>query len=263
MKYRFPITFEAMFALVMKDPKLCRGLLERIFPDKEIEDLKLHGDPAAEVTFIPDVLSKRIRLDVLFKGADTWYDIEMQTTNEKDLIQRASYYHSSMAVETLKRGDPYSKMKTTYVIFLCCFDPYGEGAADYFFEMVDRRKGLIAGERRYTIILNSTAAEEVTPTALKALFRYMRDSVVTGGDRFVEDLDSAVRDCNADEGVVKNMATLAEELERRGNISREEGREEGREEREREIAREMKKDGAEVEMIMKYTGMTKEEIEAL
>ena len=59
------------------------------------------------------------------------------------------------------------------------------------------------------------------------------------------------------------MATLAEELERRGNISREEGREEGREEREREIAREMKKDGAEVEMIMKYTGMTKEEIEAL
>ena len=23
MKYRFPITFEAMFALVMKDPKLC------------------------------------------------------------------------------------------------------------------------------------------------------------------------------------------------------------------------------------------------
>ena len=55
------------------------------------------------------------------------------------------------------------------------------------------------------------------------------------------------------------MATLAEELERRGNISREEGCEE----REREIAREMKKDGAEVEMIMKYTGMTKEEIEAL
>ena len=259
MKYRFPITFEAMFALVMKDPKLCRGLLERIFPDREIEDLQLHGQAETEATLIPDVLSKRVRLDVLFKGDDTWYDIEMQTTNEKDLIQRASYYHSSMAVETLDRGEPYSRMKTTYVIFLCCFDPYGEGAADYFFEMVDRRRDLIAGERRYTIILNSTAEEEVTPTALKALFRYMRDSVVTGSDSFVEELDSAVRDCNADEGVVKNMATLAEELERRGNISREEGREE----REREIAREMKKDGAEVEMIMKYTGMTKEEIEAL
>ena len=263
MKYRFPITFEAMFALVMKDPKLCRGLLERIFPDRKIEDLKLHEKPATEVTLIPDVLSKRIRLDVLFEGDDTWYDIEMQTTNEKDLIQRASYYHSTMAVETLKRGDPYSKMKTTYVIFLCCFDPYGEGAADYFFEMVDRRKGLIAGERRYTIILNSTAAEEVTPTALKALFRYMRDSVVTESDSFVENLDSAVRDFNANEGVVKNMATFEEELERRGNIVREEGREEGREEREREIAREMKKKEISVSVISECTGLTEDEIEAL
>ena len=47
MKYRYPITYSAMFAYVMRDPKLCRGLLERIFPEREIKELKLHEeDPA-------------------------------------------------------------------------------------------------------------------------------------------------------------------------------------------------------------------------
>ena len=59
------------------------------------------------------------------------------------------------------------------------------------------------------------------------------------------------------------MATFEEELERRENIVREETREETRKEVQQEIAREMKKDGFEIEIIMKYTGMAKAAIEAL
>lgn len=282
MKYRFPITFAAMFAYVMKDANLCKGLLERIFPERKVKELIMHdeepGRVITEATIIPRITAKHIRLDVLFEEDDTWYDIEMQVTDDEDIIQRAGYYHSTMATSTLKRGQDYEEMKTTYVIFLCCFDPFGVGAADYFFEMADLRRGLPAGERRYTIILNSTAEEEVTPQTLKALFRYMRDSVATGDDAFVRDLDTAVRDCNENEEVVKWMATVAEELERIENRMEkkmekkirqvaeeklEEGREEGRAECALEIARSMKQDGAKAEMIIKYTGLTKKEIEAL
>ena len=148
--------------------------------------------------------------------------------------------------------------------------------------MADLRRGLPAGERRYTIILNSTAEEEVTPQTLKALFRYMRDSVATGDDAFVRDLDTAVRDCNENEEVVKWMATVAEELERIENRMEkkmekkirqvaeeklEEGRAEGlkagRTERELEIARSMKQRELPATVISECTGLTKEEIEAL
>lgn len=270
MKYRFPITFSAMFAHVMKDPKLCRGLLERIFPDKKIKELKLHDEEqdrvSTEVTIIPGITSKHIRLDVLFEADDTWYDIEMQVADTGDIIQRASYYHSTMATSTFNRGQDYEDMKTTYVIFLCCFDLFGLGAADYYFEMADLRKGLPAGERRYTIILNSTAEESVTPQTLKALFRYMRDSVVTGNDNFVKELDTAVRDCNADEGVVKNMATVCEELERMANKMEKkysEGVETGCANERKRIARSLKQQEIPYSVISESTGLTKEEIEAL
>ena len=45
--------------------------------------------------------------------------------------------------------------------------------------------------------------------------------------------------------------------------ARDEGRTEGRDERNLEIARNMKADGEPMEKIMRYTGLTKEEIEKL
>lgn len=268
MKYRFPITFSAMFAHIMQNPKLCRGLLERIFPERKIKELILHDQErvTTEATIIPGITAKHVRLDVLFEEDDTWYDIEMQVSDTEDMIQRAGYYHSTMATGTLKRGQDYEDMKTTYVIFLCCFDPYGLGAADYFFEMADIRKGLPAGERRYTIILNSTADEEGTPETLKALFRYMRDSVATGDDTFITELDAAVRDCNADEEVVKRMATVGEELERMENKIKKVAKiklEEGRVAERQQIAKSMKQRGMPDEVIAECTGLTEEEIEAL
>ena len=274
MKYRYPITFSAMFAYVMQDPKLCRGLLERIFPERKIKKVIPHDDDQdrvdTEVTIIPGITAKHIRLDVLFEEDDTWYDIEMQVANSDDIIQRAGFYHSSMAISSFKRGQDYEDMKTTYVIFICCFDLFGLGEADYFFEMADLRKGLSAGERRYTIILNSTADEEVTPQTLKALFRYMRDSVATGEDEFITELDTAVRDCNADEGVVKHMATVGEELERMENRMEkklkkvaEEKLEEGRADAREQIARSMKEQEIPAAVISECTGLTEEEIKAL
>ena len=59
------------------------------------------------------------------------YDIEMQTTDEKDLPLRARYYQSLMDIEATQRGAKYKALKQNVVIFICLFDPFGMGEPVY------------------------------------------------------------------------------------------------------------------------------------
>ena len=77
---QYPLDNDIMFALVMNDAELCRGLLERIFPGRKIRMLKVCDGSDVEVqnTIITGMISKSVRLDVLFEDDDSWYSIEMQ-----------------------------------------------------------------------------------------------------------------------------------------------------------------------------------------
>jgi len=61
-------------------------------------------------------------------------------------------------------------------------------------------------------------------------------------------------------GEVSKLEKLVTSWEKRG---KEEGKEEGKKERDKEIAKLMLADGKDIEEIMKYTGLSKEEIEEL
>lgn len=81
-----------MFAIIMRDPIACKKFIEMIFPERTVEKIlfpnKAEEDGGAatineiavevEKTIITGIASKSVRLDVLFKGDDTVYDIEMQ-----------------------------------------------------------------------------------------------------------------------------------------------------------------------------------------
>ena len=74
-----------VFALVMRDPELCRGLLQLLFPDREIAEVRLHDsllgraeESDVEKTIIVGPESHSVRLDVLFTDNNAWYDIEMR-----------------------------------------------------------------------------------------------------------------------------------------------------------------------------------------
>ncbi|MDO4544806.1 MAG: hypothetical protein Q4C25_01490, partial [Bacillota bacterium] len=93
----YSFTNDFVFSTVMKDPLLCRQVLERIL-GKPIEELRvvepLYGvrrveskdkskgdsqaDPQVESqkTMDFDVFCRGVRLDILFKGETTWYNIE-------------------------------------------------------------------------------------------------------------------------------------------------------------------------------------------
>lgn len=78
--------------------------------------------------------AKSVRFDIYFVGDSEVYDIEMQTTKQKNIAKRTRYYLGMSDVEMLKPGDDYSKLPSSFIVFICRFDPFGKGYLKYVSE---------------------------------------------------------------------------------------------------------------------------------
>ena len=84
------ISNDFIFGKVMQDPKLCKGLLQRILPKLKIDHIEY---PEAQKTIRPDIDAKSVRLDVYVEDSkDNVYDIEMQVATSKELPKRTRYH---------------------------------------------------------------------------------------------------------------------------------------------------------------------------
>ena len=59
----------------------------------------------------------------------------MQVQKKPALGKRSRYYQSQMDMEMLLAGEDYAELPNTYVIFICDFDPIGEGKYRYTLRM--------------------------------------------------------------------------------------------------------------------------------
>lgn len=277
MKYRYPFTNSIVFSLVMRDPSLCRDLLQLILPERQVQEVRLHEDylesasAETERTVIVGVDSRSVRLDVLFTDSTAWYDIEMQVQNKGNIPKRVRYTHSAVDTNILEPGQDYNMLKPGYVIFLCCFDCFGRGEAVYRFLRYDEEKCLPLGDESYTIILNSKAGDrEDTPQPLRELFKYMNESVIAENNDLLKRIDSSVDRWNSPER--RNVImTYEQEILMEANRAREEGIEIGRDEGIKvgqieslhNVAKDMKTGGEPIEKIIRYTGLTADEINDL
>ena len=122
------IADDFMFGAVMQDPENCRLLLERILGMSIA-----HVDVIREksITYHPEY--KGVRLDVVAKdGNNTRFDVEMQV-RKTPIGKRSRYYHSQMDMEILLAGTDYDKLPDSYVIYICDYDPFGQGRYRYTF----------------------------------------------------------------------------------------------------------------------------------
>ena len=226
-----------MFAIVMQDADLCKQFIERLFPGKKVADIKFRSDikATAEATIIPGLFAKSVRLDVLFEDSDIYYDIEMQVEGEPFIAKRSRYYHSSMDTHTLKKGEPYSKLKPCYVIFICLHDPFGLKEPVYSFEMRDEKLGLQLGDESFTIILEE-ANHDAEVIEIMTLAEDARFREIMAYDKGVAEGEQA---------------------------GFEKGEQAGAKQEKKTIALQMLKEGMKVELISRLTGLTADEIEKL
>ena len=202
------ITDDFMFGAVMRDPKLCKTLLELILGVK----IRKIEYPEKQKTLGERYGSKSIRLDVYVADeAGTVYDVEIQATEIKYLPKRTRYYQGVIDLNILEKGEDYTKLRPAYVIFICTYDPFGQGRYVYTFENLCREDPRLAlGDGAAKIILNTKGSVGEISDDLKALLRYM-DGFAPNDD-YTRELDRAVRDVRSDEKWRREYMVLNELL---------------------------------------------------
>lgn len=176
---RLTIKDDFMFCKVMQDENICLKVLNVVLKNKvEITPIKMIV-PQAKIETHPEL--KDVRLDVLVeneKGSS--YDVEMQVVNRHNTQKRMRVYQASIDMSKMKKGQDYNKIGNTIIIFFCMFDPIGKGLPIYSFEnYCSEDKNIKMNDGTYKIIVNIKDWEKVEDEDLRALLRYMNDSIVT------------------------------------------------------------------------------------
>ena len=199
------IANDFMFGKVMQDAELCKGLLQRILPDLEIDHVEY---PEAQKSIRPDADAKSVRLDVYVKdGKGTVYDIEMQAADTKELPKRSRYYQSMLDLQMIDKGQTYKKLKPCYVIFICPFDLFDRGRHMYTFENICKEdNGVFLNDGTVKIFLNASGKQDDVSKELKAFLDYVAG--VESEDEFVQRVAGAVREAKKNREWRREYMTL-------------------------------------------------------
>lgn len=218
-----------MFAKVMRDERLCKMLLERLLQTK-IKDI-VYLDEQKTIDIEKD--AKSVRLDVYIEEGNRVFDLEMQTTNKGNLPKRSRYNQGMIDLNTIEKGENYKKLKESYVIFICTFDPFLQGKAQYTFEnfcLEDKELKLNDGTKK--VFFNANGYIHAENEDVREFLKY-----VNGGksdNPFVKEIEDKVAQVKENKEWRLEYVTLLmrdqENQEIGIEIGKQIGREEGREE---------------------------------
>ena len=220
------ITDDFMFGKVMRHPERCGKLLEIILGVKIREVVFLDDQESLN----PDYKAKGIRLDIYLEDAgNSVYNVEMQAQNRGGLPKRGRYYQAVIDINLIEKGAEYDALKKSYVIFICTFDPFGEGRHIYHFENLCRENPAIRLEDgTEKVFLNTEGVMDGAEEDLKNLLKYFQS--LTPQDVYTKELDEAVaaaREHREWRLEYMKMEVWEQDIRRE---SRAEGKEEGRKE---------------------------------
>ncbi len=198
------IVDDFMFGAVMSEPKRCKPLLEYILGVK-IERIEY---PDLQKTIDKQYKSKAVRLDVyVADGKGTVYNIEIQTTKKKNLPKRTRYYQGMIDLNIIDKGEDYTYLKKSYVIFICTYDPFGAGRYVYTFENQCQEDGSIyLGDDATKIILNTEGTVGDISEDLKDTLDFMAGRKPKGN--YAKGLENAVDEVKESEKWRREYMTL-------------------------------------------------------
>ena len=169
-------TDDYMFGAVMRNPEICKSILETLL-NIQIEKLEY---PELQKSISTYYESKGVRLDVYVKDSDKVFDIEVQNDSAISLPKRMRYYQSMVDMDSLLKGQDYSELKESFIIFICQYDPFTEGLPCYTFKnLCIQDKNLELNDETTKIIFNSTAYDKEKNVDIRKFLKYIRTKVPT------------------------------------------------------------------------------------
>ena len=192
----------------------------------------------------------------------------------------------------LEKGQYYDSMRPSYVIFICTFDPFGKSLYRYSFRNVCREDGEVElQDEAYKLFFNTKGTRGEIPEALKEMLAYINNPeeypVEKSKLKLIHRLDEAVETAKMSEdwrraymtyqthlrdaqleGIAIGRKEGWQEGRREGRQEgrregRQEGRLEGRKEGLLEAAKAMLQGHLPVEQIVRFTGLSQEDVQKL
>ena len=153
-----------MFQAVMHEPGISEEVVERLLHVK-VDKIVY---PELEKPIKPFYTTKGVRLDVYLKDSDKIIDVEMQTYKQDALGKRTRYYQSMIDIDSLMKGQDYSELLDSYVLFICNHDPFekekgiGFGLPCYTFRNTCFENPVVPlDDKSIKVIYNASAYEAV------------------------------------------------------------------------------------------------------
>lgn len=239
-----------IFGKVMRNPKICKEMLERILPDLEIDRIEYIE---LQKTIKPDIDARSVRLDVFVKdNQDIVYDIEIQTIDTQELPKRSRYYSSMMDLQLIEAGQSYKRLHRSFVIFICLTDVFGKGRHQYTFENICREDTDISlGDGTAKIFLNASGQMDDVSQELKAFLDYINGK--KSNDPYVKELEEAVSEAKKNREWRHEYMTLLmrdqENIEKGIQQGIQQGMKQGRSEERIRLLAEALKNGAKAEKL--------------
>ena len=127
------ISNDFMFAKVMRNPELCKGILERLL-EVMIDHIE-YPEEQKVIDIAKD--SKSVYLDVYLKDEKVViYNVEIQITHSRHLPKKTRYYQGMLDLNAVEKGADYDELPKSFVIFICTFDVFGKEQWKYIFQNV-------------------------------------------------------------------------------------------------------------------------------
>ena len=233
-----------LFGAVMRVEENCKGFLEMVlgFPIARVVVSK-----EKSIIYHPEY--KGVRLDIYAEDENhTHYNVEMQVRKKKSLGKRSRYYHSQMVMEYLESGEDYETIPDTFVIFVCDFDPFGQGLYCYTFRNeCQEDKSVRLEDGSNTIFLNTRGRNETeVPEGLVRFLKFvtadLEESEGDFQDELVRQFQETIRRIKTDRQMGERYMIFEEMLKE----EKQEGRQEGRLEATREAVLELLKELGEI-----------------
>ena len=214
-----------MFGVIMRNPKYCKPFLETVLNIK-IERIEY---PKSQEIIDLSSDAKSVRLDVYVEdGKGTVYNIEMQTTSNKNIPKRMRYYQGMIDLNILEKGEDYRSLKKSFVIFVCTFDLFGQGRHVYTFEnRCVQDLELPLSDDTVKIILNTKGILDDVSIEMKSLLDYIDGKEPE--DDFTRELDDAVNEVRDNEKWRLEYMTLQMSYQEKYELGVQDGIELGRE----------------------------------
>ena len=150
----FGLTNDIIFGWIMKNDGNCLAIIRAILPELNITNIvhretkydNIPGTSVQEVRFYTEVQDDQ----------KCNYNIEIKMANNDNLGKQARYYQSQIDNETLMKGETFHKLKESFVIFLCAFDPFSYGLRRYqFHHYEDSIRDLRLDTHSHVLFINS------------------------------------------------------------------------------------------------------------